>query len=247
MWPFAMRHYTARLQQAVAEQLGARLPRLPPFGTKVFVRKRSWQMLKEEFVEKVVVGLASLCPSMDVSRGFLVRTEDGHYLTTMVLVENVKEVSGEFEVDASPAPTSEPGARHRVRGKKPIVAKMGVEDDEHLLQDEELAEAFLEEGNFNLGGRGGALGGFVAVGNSGSQPPGRSFWPMSICLCACGGNVSSWRSGWGNQFGAKEACSVQVFGADHEGSSSTGSYLHYPFAQLQHPYAMPSGQQQPER
>ena len=147
MWPFAMRHYTARLQQAVAEQLGARLPRLPPFGTKVFVRKRSWQMLKEEFVEKVA-SARILCPSMDVSRGFLVRTEDGHYLTTMVVVENVKEVSGEFEVDAPPAPTSEPGARHRVRGKKPMVAKMEVEDDEHLLQDEELAEAFLEEGNF---------------------------------------------------------------------------------------------------
>ncbi|CAE7283572.1 RE1 [Symbiodinium sp. CCMP2592] len=158
MWAFAMRHYAARIRQAVATQLGARLPRLPPFGTKVFVRKRTWQMKKEEFTEKVVAAHI-LCPSLDVSRGFLVRTEDGSYLTTMVAVENVKEVSGEFEVDAPPAPSGEPGARRRLHGKQPVVAsleeseyvdKLAVCDDEHLLQDEELAEAFLDAGDFSM-------------------------------------------------------------------------------------------------
>ena len=91
-WSFAMRHYVARVQWSVVTQLGGRYPRLPPFGTKVFVKKRSWQMKKEEFVEKVVAARI-LCPSCDVARGFLVKTADGGYLTTMVAVENVKEVS----------------------------------------------------------------------------------------------------------------------------------------------------------
>ena len=110
-WSFAMRHYVARVQWDVVTQLGGRYPRLPRVGTKVFVKKRSWQMKTEEFVEKVVAARI-LCPWMDVSRGFLVRTDEGQYITTMVAVEKVKEVS---EVDAPPAPSGEPGARRRLR------------------------------------------------------------------------------------------------------------------------------------
>ena len=155
-WSFAMRHYVARVQWSVVTQLGGRYPRLPPFGTKVFVKKRSWKMLKEDFVEKVVAARI-LCPSADVARGFLVKTEDGSYLTTMVAVENVKEVSGEFEVDAAPAPGVPPGTHHRIRGKTTMAISTCKEEklqklhrqwEEHLIQDEELAEAFLEAGNF---------------------------------------------------------------------------------------------------
>ncbi|CAE7943445.1 unnamed protein product, partial [Symbiodinium sp. KB8] len=156
-WSFAMRHYVARIQEAVVTQLGGRYPRLPPFGTKVFVKKRTWKMLKEDFVEKVV-SARILCPSADVARGFLVKTEEGGYLTTMVAVENVKEVSGEFEVDAAPAPVVQPGARHRIRGKTTMaiakcaeekLCKLDPQQEEHLIQDEMRAEAFLEAGDFS--------------------------------------------------------------------------------------------------
>ena len=156
-WSFAMRHYVARIQEAVVTQLGGRYPRLPPFGTKVFVKKRTWKMLKEDFVEKVV-SARILCPSADVARGFLVKTEEGGYLTTMVAVENVKEVSGEFEVDAAPAPGVLPGARHRIRGKTTMaiakcteekLCKLDPQQEEHLIQDEMRAEAFLEAGDFS--------------------------------------------------------------------------------------------------
>ena len=156
-WPFAMRRYVARMQWDVITQLGGRYPRLPPFGTKVFVKKRSWMLLKEEYVEKVVAARI-LCPSMDVARGFLVRTEDNSYLTTMVAVENVKEVSGEFEVQAEPSVGVQPGARHRVRGKTTMaiarcqedrLCKLDPQAEEHLIQDEELAETFLDQGDFS--------------------------------------------------------------------------------------------------
>ena len=156
-WSFAMRHYVARIQEAVVTQLGGRYPRLPPFGTKVFVKKRTWKMLKEDFVEKVV-SARILCPSADVARGFLVKTEDGGYLTTMVAVENVKEVSGEFEVEAAPAPGAPPGARHRIRGKTTMaiaqckeekLCKLDPQQEEHIIQDELRAEAFLEAGDFS--------------------------------------------------------------------------------------------------
>ncbi|CAE7580175.1 RE2, partial [Symbiodinium sp. CCMP2456] len=154
-WAFAMRHYTARVQWSVVTQLGGRYPRLPPFGTKVFVKKRSWQMLKEEFVEKVAPARI-LCPSMDVARGFLVKTEDGSYLTTMVAVENVKETSGEFEVDAAPTVGAQPGKRHRIKGKTTMaiakceeLCKLDPQQEEHLIQDEECAEVFLEAQDFS--------------------------------------------------------------------------------------------------
>ena len=157
-WSFAMRHYVARIQWDVITQLGGRYPRLPPFATKVFVKKRSWKLIQEEFVEKVAAARI-LCPSAEVARGFLVKTEDGSYLTTMVVVENVKEFSGEFEVDAAPAPTAVPGTRHRVRGKTAMaiarcveserLCKLDPQIEEHLLQDEELAEVFLENGDFS--------------------------------------------------------------------------------------------------
>ena len=154
-WSFAMRHYVARIQQDVVTQLGGRYPRLPPFATRVFVKKRSWKLIKEEFVEKVVAAKI-LCPSAEVARGFLVRTDDGSYLTTMVAVEKVKEVSGDFEVDAAPAPTAAPGKRHRIRGKTSMaiakfeeelerLCKLDPQWEERLIQDEELAEAFLEK------------------------------------------------------------------------------------------------------
>ena len=155
-WSFAMRHYVARVQWSVATQLGGRYPRLPPFGTKVLVKKRSWKRIKEEFTEKVVAARV-LGPSLDVAKGFLVKTEDGSYLTTMVAVENVKEFSGEFEVDAPPAHADEPGVRRRLRGKTAIaqieeemIAKLAPLDQEHLIQDEELAAIFLEAGDYSM-------------------------------------------------------------------------------------------------
>ena len=113
----------------VITQLGGRYPRLPPFATKVFVKKRSWKLIKEEFVEKVVAARI-LCPSAEVARGFLVKTEDGSYLTTMVAVENVKEFSGEFEVDAAPTPTavtrgSTPGSREDRNGYRKVSGTKG--------------------------------------------------------------------------------------------------------------------------
>ena len=161
MWGFAMRHYVSKIQQEIVTQLGGRLPRLPPFGTKVFVKQRSWRMKKEEFMEKVVAAKI-LCPSMDVARGFLVRADDGTYLTTMVAVENVKEVSGEFEVDAPPRLAAEPGARRRLREKTPMVASLQPASGDHglqkvceeyeqaLLQDEKLAKEFFEAGDFSM-------------------------------------------------------------------------------------------------
>ena len=170
-WSFAMRHYVARIQWSVVAQLGGRYPRLPPFGTKVFVKKRSWKMLKEDFVEKVVAARI-LCPSSDVARGFLVKTDDNSYLTTMVAVENVKEVSGEFEVDASSGTECAPWSLSSHSGEKrpwrlpsamqERLCKLDPQWEEHLIEDEELAEAFFGRGRFLSSSTGGASHSAVA-------------------------------------------------------------------------------------
>ncbi|CAE7349245.1 unnamed protein product [Symbiodinium necroappetens] len=128
MWGFALRHYVSRIQRNIVTQLGGRIP-LPPFGT-VYVTQRSWKLKKEEFVEKVVAAKV-LRPSMDVARGFLVKTDESSYLMTMVAVENVNQVLGEFEVAAPPVHADEPGVRRRLRGKTAI-AVAGLEKEERL-------------------------------------------------------------------------------------------------------------------
>ena len=250
-WAFAMRHYVAKVQWDVVTQLGGRYPRLPPFGTKVFVRKRSWKLLQEEFVEKVVAARI-LCPSMDVARGFLVKTEDGSYLTTMVAVENVKEVSGEFEVDAPPAPSAEPGARHRVRGKTTMAVSkceeverlchLDPQTQEHLIQDEELAETFLDAGDFSPEAVEELLG---SLWLSEMSVPNRRGKAFEDCPMVSAHVVGMFRhggvSGGRYQLGASKASPRQVSSHGDEGANPTGDLIYHHRDQLQHAHAVPSG------
>ena len=216
-WSFAMRHYVARVQWSVVTQLGGRYPRLPPFGTKVFVKKRSWKMLKEDFVEKMVAARI-LCPSSDVARGFLVKTEDGSYLTTMVAVENVKEVSGEFAVDAAPAPNAPPGTSRRIRGKTTMaIAKC---EQERLCKLDPSGRSISSRmrrwrrpfwmrvifpqqlwRNFSMACGWRSLQCRIAAESH--------FRTVHACG-PCGGNVSAWRRCGVHQFRASTACVDQV-------------------------------------
>ena len=77
-------------------QLGLRdSPSFHP--SKVFVKRRSWSGRYNQWEERVVSARV-LCPSSDVSKGFIVKSDEGSYMTTMVAVEHVEEVSGAFEV-----------------------------------------------------------------------------------------------------------------------------------------------------
>ena len=142
-WSFAFRHHVAKIQNYIMEKLGVARPRLPPFGTKVYVKKRSW---KDSAWDERVVPAVVLCPSPDVSRGFLVKDDDGSYMSTMVAVQNVKEVSGEFEVPVEHATEPAPPAR-RVTGKAHL-AKLDAQSE--VDDDESCCKAALEDGKFTL-------------------------------------------------------------------------------------------------
>ena len=148
-WAFAMRHVVARAQSDLLRQLGVKQPTLPPFATRVYVKRRSWTARYHEWEEKVVPATI-LCPSADVSRGFLVKTEEGSYLTTMVAVENVKEATGEFEVPeehAAPALVPVVAPKVRVRGKQRVASLQETAEEK---EDEAMAAKFLEAGNFSV-------------------------------------------------------------------------------------------------
>ena len=148
-WSFAMRHVVARAQSDLLRQLGIKQPALPPFATKVYVKKRSWLNRYHEWEEKVIPA-TTLCPSGDVSRGFLVKTGENTYLTTTVAVEHVEEVSGNFAVSPEHAAEGEspkPGPRYRVTGKQRVAA---LETDVAIKEDEELAQKFLAQGDFGV-------------------------------------------------------------------------------------------------
>ena len=238
MWGFAMRHYVSRIQHDVVTQLGGRFPRLPPFGTKVFVKQRSWKLKKEEFIEKVVAAYV-LCPSMDVAKGFLVKTIEGSYLTTMVAVENVREVSGSFEVDAPPAHAAahadEPGVRRRMRGKTAIavaevagdsINKLGMSDEEYILKDEELAASFIDKGDYSLAAVEEFLDRCFFGATRCCQPSPRGdcrCWPR---LGACAWHVPPWRSGWGDYDGPNSPQSDAFLGGGNEKACGLRDYLH---------------------
>ena len=141
-WAFAMRHVVARAQADLLQQLGIKQPTLPPFATKVFVKKRSWTNRYQEWEEKVIPATV-LCPSIDVARGFLVKTGENTYLTTTVAVEHVEEVSGNFAVPPEHAAEGESPKiipRRRVTGKQRIAA---LEMEATINEDETMAQKFL--------------------------------------------------------------------------------------------------------
>ncbi|CAE7234210.1 RE1, partial [Symbiodinium necroappetens] len=111
MWGFAMRHYVSKIQQEIVTSSWRRWW-LPRFFAPLWM----W-------------------PG---ARGFLVRADDGTYLTTMVAVENVKEVSGEFR-----------GCLQQADDDHGLRRACG-EEEEALLQDEKLAKEFSEAGDFSM-------------------------------------------------------------------------------------------------
>ena len=146
-WTFAMRHVVARAQSDLLRQLGIKQPTLPPFATRVYVKKRSWMARYHEWEERVVPATI-LCPSADVARGFLVKTDEKSYLTSMVAVEHVKEVTDEFEVpEEHAAPAHEPvqAPRVRVRGKQRMAS---LQETAEEREDELLAQKFLDAGDY---------------------------------------------------------------------------------------------------
>ena len=146
-WAFAMRHVVARAQADLLQQLGIKQPTLPPFATKVFVKKRSWTNRYQEWEEKVIPATV-LCPSVDVARGFLVKTGENTYPTTTVAVEHVEEVSGNFAAPPEHAAEGESPKmipRRRVTGKQRIAA---LEMEATINEDETMAQKFLDRGEF---------------------------------------------------------------------------------------------------
>ena len=148
-WAFAMRHVVARAQSDLLRQLGIKTPTLPPFATKVYVKRRSWTSRYQEWEEKVIPATV-LCPSTDVARGFLVKTGENTYLTTTVAVEHVEEVSGNFAISPEHAAEGEPPKqipRHRLTGKQRVAA---MEMEATIAEDEEMAQKFLDQGDFGI-------------------------------------------------------------------------------------------------
>ena len=74
------------------------------------------------------------------------KDDDGSYMSTMVAVQNVKEVSGEFEVPAEHATEPAPPAR-RVTGKAHL-SKLDAQSE--VDDDESCCKAAFEDGKFTL-------------------------------------------------------------------------------------------------
>ncbi|CAE7474033.1 GIP [Symbiodinium sp. CCMP2592] len=110
-WSFAMRHVTARLRAAALSTLGHASPKLLPWHARLVLRRRTWSRLVTGAWGSRAITATVLCPSPDVPGGHLVRTADGGYVHSDVLVEVGDAVELQEFVCRPPAT--------RLRDKKP--------------------------------------------------------------------------------------------------------------------------------
>ena len=145
-WAFALQHAAARQRANMMPRLGGATRTLLPFGTAVFVRRRTWDQ-KHKRWEARGIQATVLAPSLEVTRGHVVLLATGELMTTSTLLVMKPKSPSESRVDESTGDSSlpivEPAdgpsslVHHRITSKRRVAA--AVRDD--IQQEDELAHS----------------------------------------------------------------------------------------------------------
>ena len=114
-WPLAAKLAAHELKNAARKRLKLEMQQSLPFDTKVQVISRSW---KRETWESRTTTAWVKCPSADMSRGWVVATEDGKLLTTGKLFPSVEQGKVSFSSTGPAVDVDAP--ERRVTGKRAI-------------------------------------------------------------------------------------------------------------------------------
>eukprot|EP00439_Symbiodinium_sp_Y106_P072524 s1692_g13.t1 len=113
-WPLAAKLAAHELRESARKVLKMKpLPSLP-YNTEMQVIQRSW---KRGVWESLTVKAFTKCPSSDCSRGWVVRTADGHLFTTNKLFPAVDTSKVKFEYTGLPVDLDAPAVRTKEKGK----------------------------------------------------------------------------------------------------------------------------------
>ncbi|CAE7254294.1 RE1 [Symbiodinium microadriaticum] len=114
-WPLAAKLAAHELKNVARRRLKIEPQQSLPFNTKVQVISRSW---KRETWESRTTAAFVKCPSADMSRGWVVATEDGKLLTTGKLFPSVEQGKVSFSSTGPAVDVDAP--EHRITGKRAV-------------------------------------------------------------------------------------------------------------------------------
>ncbi|OLP90889.1 Retrovirus-related Pol polyprotein from transposon TNT 1-94 [Symbiodinium microadriaticum] len=114
-WPLAAKLAAHELKNVARKRLKIETHQSLPFNTKVQVSSRSWK--RETWESRTTTALVK-CPSADMSRGWVVATDDGKLLTTGKLFPSVDQGKVSFSSTGPAVDLDAPD--YRVTGKKTV-------------------------------------------------------------------------------------------------------------------------------
>ncbi|CAE7314267.1 RE1 [Symbiodinium microadriaticum] len=114
-WPLAAKLAAHELKNAARRRLKIDVQQSLPFNTKVQIISRSWK--RETWESRTTTALVK-CPSADMSRGWVVATEDGKLMTTGKLFPSVDQGKVSFSSTGSAVDLDAPD--YRIKGKTSI-------------------------------------------------------------------------------------------------------------------------------
>ena len=142
-WPLAAKLAVHELKNATRRKLNIPVQESLPYGTKVQVISRSW---KRETWEARTATAFVRCPSADMSRGWVVETEDGKLLTTGKLFPSVDH--GKVSFSSTGAAVDLDAPDHRLREKTSVRNLEPQLLCEPLHESDRLAKRLYEDGCF---------------------------------------------------------------------------------------------------
>ena len=132
LWPFALQAAACSMRAVTLRQMGVSKGEVLPFGTKVMVKRRSWNHTGKRWDSEGISAMV-LAPSVEVVKGYVILLPSGRLMVTSALIAGAQappdppEVGG--PVDARPlvrerAPADRPSVRppFRFTAKRPRVA-----------------------------------------------------------------------------------------------------------------------------
>ena len=142
-WPLAAKLAAHELKNASRRRLKMDLQQSLPFNTKVQIISRSWK--RETWEARTSTALVK-CPPADMSRGWVVATEDNKLLTTGKLFPSIDQGKVSFTSTGPAVDLDAPD--YRLKGKTSLKLLQVPEWSEPLHAVDKLAKGLFEQERF---------------------------------------------------------------------------------------------------
>ena len=142
-WPLAAKLAAHELKNAARRRLSIETQESLPYGTRIQVISRSWK--RETWEARTTVAFVR-CPSADMSRGWVVETEEGKLLTTGKLFPSVDHGKVSFSSTGPAVDVDAP--ERRLKGKTSIRSLETRLLPEPSHASDKLAKQLYEDGCF---------------------------------------------------------------------------------------------------